>query len=375
MPSREKNAPFFLEQTLSSGNRDAQVLQSEMELYDNLCSVVPIIAAAIQKIVRLAGGFHFTSDRQTTENRLNEFAATVPVDLSGMTLQTFADRYLTQLLLYGNALGEILLDPQTLTVTGLNLGNPSCIIPISGSRPGRPAFMLRQPEEKPPVLISRPEFILFSTLSPTAGSLYGQSVLRGVPALAGALMNIYHTIHQNFQRLGNLRYAVTYKPQDAADRAYARERACQIAQQWSDGMRAAAAGDVRDFIAVGEVDIKVIGADCQPLDTQVPVRQLLEQIIAKLSIPPFLLGLSWSSTERMSAQQADILTSELEAYRRLLTVPLRRIGETFLSSIGLDGSVNIEWDIINLQDESEMADARLKNAQAAEIEARLAQTV
>ena len=37
--------------------------------------------------------------------------------------------------------------------------------------------------------------------------------------------------------------------------------------------------------------------------TNVPVRQLLEQLIAKLSIPPFLLGLSWSSTERMSSQQ------------------------------------------------------------------------
>lgn len=32
-----------------------------------------------------------------------------------------------------------------------------------------------------------------------------------------------------------------------------------------------------------------------------------------------MLSLSWSSTERMSSQQADVLTSELEAYRRLLT--------------------------------------------------------
>ena len=57
--------------------------------------------------------------------------------------------------------------------------------------------------------------------------------------------------------------------------------------------------------------IKVIGADNQVLDSQVPVRQMLEQIVAKLGVPPFLLGLSWSTTERMSAQQADLLTSEL----------------------------------------------------------------
>lgn len=60
------------------------------------------------------------------------------------------------------------------------------------------------------------------------------------------------------------------------------------------------------------------------MDSDIPVRQLLEQIVAKLGLPPFLLGLSWSSTERMSSQQADILTSELEAYRRLLNPMLEQ---------------------------------------------------
>ena len=86
-------------------------------------------------------------------------------------------------------------------------------------------------------------------------------------------------------------------------------------------MQAAAEGEIRDFVAVGDVDIRVIGADNQFIATEVPVRQLLEQIVAKLGLPPFLLGLSWSSTERMSSQQSDLLTGELESYRRLLTRP------------------------------------------------------
>ena len=137
-------------------------------------------------------------------------------------------------------------------------------------------------------------------------------------------------------------------------------------------MNSARYGQVKDFVAVGDVDIKVIGAENQLFDTAVPVRQLLEQIIAKLSIPPFLLGLSWSSTERMSSQQADILTSELEYYRRLLSPVLCDIGEGFLCSQGILAGCSIEWDNINLQDESVLAEARLKNAQAAEIEMRLA---
>ena len=60
---------------------------------------------------------------------------------------------------------------------------------------------------------------------------------------------------------------------------------------------------VSDFVAVGDVTIKAIGADNQILDSNVPVRQMLEEIVAKMGIPPFLLGLSWSSTEDVYKRQ------------------------------------------------------------------------
>lgn len=150
--------------------------------------------------------------------------------------------------------------------------------------------------------------------------------------------------------------------------AYSKERAMTIAKEWSDGMQSARNGIVKDFVAVGDIDIKVIGAENQLIDTNVPVRQLLEQILSKLSIPPFLLGLNWTSTERMSAQQVDILTSELEYYRRLLTPVLRTVVLTFLRLNGCNSGVEIIWDNINLQDESELAKARLYNAQAEALE-------
>lgn len=87
--------------------------------------------------------------------------------------------------------------------------------------------------------------------------------------------------------------------------------------------------------------------------------------------PPFLLGLNWSTTERMSSQQADILTSELEYYRRLLTPVIRKIAVAFLRLQGSDSDVDIIWDNINLQDETALAEARLKNAQAVLIEQQI----
>ena len=40
----------------------------------------------------------------------------------------------------------------------------------------------------------------------------------------------------------------------------------------------------------------------------------------------------------------------------------------FLMQCGSDSGVTVEWDNINLQDETALAEARLKNAQAEEIE-------
>ena len=124
---------------------------------------------------------------------------------------------------------------------------------------------------------------------------------------------------------------------------------------------------MRDFVAVGDVDIKVIGADNQVLDSEVPVRQILEQLVARTGIPPFLLGLSWSSTERMSTQQADMMTSELTAIRRGLEPVVERICELWLALHGYDRRVTVDWEDINLQDLVEEARAELYHEQVEEL--------
>ena len=122
-------------------------------------------------------------------------------------------------------------------------------------------------------------------------------------------------------------------------------------------MRDTRGGSVRDFVAVGDVDIKVIGADNQVLDSSVPIRQILEQMVSKTGIPPFMLGLNWSSTERMSAQQADLLTTEMTAIRRSLLPVLERICSLWLRLHGCGCGFQVVWDDINLQDLLEEAKA------------------
>lgn len=354
----------FLQNFLDSG-----IDCCEKELYDKLRFTVPVIDAAIIKIIRLTGGFSVISSDEKFQDRLDDFINNVPVGLTGKSLYTFIDNYLDSIITYGNAVGEIIINKNTGMIDGLYNGN-ICDIEIKyGNSPVERKYFLKNGRER--ILIRHPERILFTAMNPATDGM-GRSILRGLPVLSNILLRIYECIGQNYERIGNVRYAVTYKPSaDSGERAYSKERAVQIAKEWADGMNSAKFGQVKDFVAVGDVDIKVIGAENQLFNTEIPVRQLLEQLISKLSIPPFLLGLNWSSTERMSSQQADILTSELEYYRRLLTPVICDIGNAFMRLSGNNSVCHVEWDNINLQDEKELAEARLKNAQALEIESRL----
>lgn len=368
-PKQEKASPQLVQAQRYTdsgfGTVPDRITPVEKELYDRLRCAVPIVDAALMRIVRLTGGFKVICSDEAYQDALDNFAENVPVGLTGKSIYTFADSYLDSLLTYGAAAGEIVTDCGSCNIAGLYIGDVSRLSVSEGNSPLSRRYTLHFPDNSSSV-IAHPERIIYTEL------IGGKSLLRGLPALSSILLSIYRCIGQNYDRAGNVRYAVTYKPSDdCGDAVYSRERAVQIAREWADGMNSAKYGQVKDFVAVGDIDIKVIGAENQLFDTNVPVRQLLEQLTAKLSIPPFLLGLNWSSTERMSAQQADILTSELEYYRRLLTPVIRDICNAYLCSVGIDAFCSVEWENINLQDESALADARLRNAQAREIEMRL----
>lgn len=336
----------------------------EKELYSLLRQQVPVIDACIQKIIRLSGGFKAVAIDERFQDELDAFSKNVSVGASGRGLNSFLDCWLDSMLTYGASLGEMVYSLDAGGISGLYVA-PMKRIEIRQGAHGREYYILGN---KSPLTFKRPENILFTALCPSAENPYGVSILRGLPGLSSILLRIYETVGQNFERVGNVRYAVTYKPATEGDRSFSKERAQQIAKEWSNGMAASKSGDVRDFVAVGDVSIKAIGADNQVLDTEIPVRQILEQLIAKLGIPPFLLGLNWSTSERMSEQQADILTSELEYYRRLITPVLETVCSSHLRLLGASDGAVIEWENVNLQDETETALARLRNAQARKIE-------
>ncbi len=334
---------------------------AEYQLYYNLRRKVPVIDGAIGKIVRLTGGFSVQCADRRAQKMLDSFLMNVNVGGNQTGLNSFIDRYLDSLLTYGTAVGEMVLNKDMRSFSLYNARLDSVSLGRNRKKPMQVDICTTVNGGEVPV--KNQNRVLMSVLSPEEGELYGNSVLRGLPFVSAVLMQIFETIGTNWERVGNLRYAVTYKPQnDALDKAYAKERAMQIAKGWSEAMKSG--NEVKDFVAVGDVDIKVIGADNQILDSEIPVRQLMEQIVAKTGLPPFMLGLNWSTSERMAQQQTDVLTSELWHYRRLLTPVIMKIAGMYLRMNGYSPDCIVEWDEISLLDETQQAKALYYKAQA-----------
>ena len=336
----------------------------EEQVYRQMRQALPVLDAAVGKLVRLCGGFQVCCREAAAQQALEEFLKTVPCGHGQLGMDNFLSAYLDSLLTYGRAVGEMVVSGRKLLA--VCWGDVTKLEVQEGENPLETVLWGMDDRGRLQPLPYQ-HLLLFTTLHPEPDHPYGVSLFRGMPFLADILMKIYSTVGANWERAGNVRYSVICKGGEDLDPAAAQERGRQVAREWARAMEDSKSGTVRDFVAVGDVQIKVIGGEAPIPDSEVPVRQILEQLVAKTGLPPFLLGLSWSSTERMSAQQADLLTSELWALRRAVEPVIRKVCRTFLALEGLDDRFEIQWDEISLQDTAEEARAALYRAQAEQI--------
>ena len=368
---KQQQPPAGMVQTRRSGTHPFGALeyyvpmgQGESQLYRAIREAVPMVDAALVKLVRLCGGVKVTCTPEA-QKKLDRFLQTVPTGRGLEGVQSFLDCYLDSMLVCGRAVGEIVLSPDGSEIAALLCGRVEDIEVREGDHPLDFTICARRADGKVEPMPWQ-NLLLFTPYQPETDHPYGVSLLRSMPFLVGILLKIYQTMGVNWERVGNPRFAVICK--NGEDGFNAQERCAQVAEEWSRAMARSGDGSVSDFVVSGDVDIKVIGADGQMLDSQEPVRQILEQLVAKTGLPPFLLGLSWASTERMSSQQADLLTSEITAIRRNLTPVISKICRIWLRIHGYDDEINVEWEDINLQDLVEEARAGLYRAQTRALE-------
>jgi hypothetical protein len=112
------------------------------------------------------------------------------------------------------------------------------------------------------------------------------------------------------------------------------------------------------------VTCEVLGARGQVLEFETTARKFAEEITSKTGIPPFMLGLSWSTTERMSTSQAKLLTEVIDAGRHLLTPALEQLITLHLKLTNRRGKFTLKWPEVSLMDLVDTARAAWMQQQA-----------
>ena len=181
---------------------------SELKLYKVLKEAVPIIDAAISKILRLTGEFKIVCETEYVQEKINRFISDVQVNACSKGVNNFVLSHLNQLLTYGTAVGEIVLDDFGENISALYSASLSDVELKTDSNP-LDLKIYRKKSDGETELIKYPDLILISTLNPEPGCIYGDSIMKGLPFVSNILLKIYNSIGINWERLGNIRFVVT----------------------------------------------------------------------------------------------------------------------------------------------------------------------
>ena len=87
---------------------------ADAALYRNLRENIPILDAAIGKLVRLTGGFSLDTGSDGLNAQLNRALSGINVGGNQQGIEAFIATYLDQLLTYGSAVGEMITDGREL---------------------------------------------------------------------------------------------------------------------------------------------------------------------------------------------------------------------------------------------------------------------
>ena len=79
----------------------------ELRLYQAVREAVPVVDAAVCKLIRLSGGVQVSCEDAKMDGRMRQFLERVPVGRGQFGINAFLEQYLDSLLVYGGAVGEM----------------------------------------------------------------------------------------------------------------------------------------------------------------------------------------------------------------------------------------------------------------------------
>lgn len=322
-----------------------------LRVYDDMRQHFPVVDSAIRTLVRLVGSPEFV-DPASSAGETAEWARTLPVGWASRGLSEWIRHHADQMLHYGLGAAQVLLTGSREEVAG--------IVPLDVRRielkPGATPFDLRV-FAAPPLGLAREELdrrsILLSMNDPRTDTPYGTSVLASLPFTMHVLSTVMNATGQVWRRMGAPPFHVSWNQPEGyqdPDGSRTEEHLAAISESFRQAMEARDRGEIADWFSTGDVDVDIVGSAEQLAAIQEPYRALMEQIVGATGLPSWLLGFHWSSTERLSHQQASSLVANIGAIRRSIDPAVEALLEIRTLATGRGGRVTFTWPEVDLHD-------------------------
>lgn len=214
---------------------------------------------------------------------------------------------------------------------------------------------------------------VYTVNEPDADNPYGTSKLRSLEFDAQVLVKIINATGRAWERYGDPPLHLSYKTKNAKlTEPQLATRKSLLASELAAALTAKAKGNSTDLVtatgALDEIAIDVIGALGLALDPDKPVKLLTDQIIAKFSMPAWLIGLDGGSGSGQAERQSEMVLQASRTRFELRKPGLTHLVATMLRLRGRTWKAG-DWKLVqelpSLQDMMKIAQANFLNAQAA----------
>lgn len=341
---------------------------ADLLLYEQLINTIPLINAALTKTMELIGVPRFEHADDGVEAELNEWMERVRVN---RVQHGFANWFATwglDHLAYGRAHAEIIPSVDYRDIAAIQELHPRTI----AFRPQPDSYNLDIVQWQvgtAQAVTLNPATIVNAVYDVRTDNPYGSSLLHGLPFTAEILAAMTLNLGNTWKRFGTPINTLIMKPPEGLndpDGEIGEGILARVLGHLRDIQKRRLNGDIADFGAFADAELGVLGAQDEVLEYPLSARAVMEPIVAKLGLPPMMLGLQWQAGERIGAEQAKLLSARIDSMRKALEPELMYVIRIRQALAGQPQDVKLCWDAPTLADALQTAQADLTEAQAEE---------
>jgi hypothetical protein len=331
--------------------------------YEALREGIPLFDAAVRRLITLNGTIKIIGEKMTCVTALEDFCLSVPVNDMQKGIHAFKENAENETFEQGFSISEFLMNQKqddierlvvadskqitfrknaagrmepwfrTGTPATTNYTMPSGIInEIMNARYGQSLSYNGVDETR-----LSPDNKLYFSINNENQNPYGVSLFRSTEFVAQVRVTIQNSFKNIAERFGDPMHHVHYKGK--AGEKNLEDRRKTLENDFKSIVTAKRSGKSGDLVTAGgpdsDVSIKLIGLDGNIYTFDIPLRNLTEECVAKFGLPAWMLGIYWSTTERMATLEVEMALADAKIRQAAMLPEYIRLFSNFLKLRGL----------------------------------------